>query len=848
MRRLPSWIFALLAAVTPPAAYGQADSVTVTAGNRYGAGPLHSFFLGSGYRHLWTAPIRVPVLRPDTFAGGLTFLEEGTGLQTRSLRFAGADGYQYVFRSVDKNQSGGLHPDLRGTIVNQIVQDQIAAKHPGAALVVAPLLAAAGVLHATPTLAVMADHAILGEHRAEFAGMLGIIEVRPADAEDGGRFRNFQTIEGTEGLLEELAESPETRVDARAYLTARLMDLFVGDWDRHMDQWRWALQEGTGSSSWLPIPRDRDNAFYSVEGIIGTVGRAIRPFVLQFDDRYGNLYGLTYNGQQLDRMILPELPRSVWDSLATHLQTRLTDEVIQDAVQHLPREYYALDGQALESALRSRRDSLAVVADEFYLQLVRDVEVHGTDAVEQAEIERRPDGYVAVRLSSSGSTFFDRVFVPGETREIRVNLRGGDDQAIVTGSGPEVIRLRVLGGAGNDRLEDRLAPGAGRALFFDSEGENAFIEGPATHVDARTFAPPERDTLTENNRPPPRDWGETRSLLVPVGQWRSDIGPVIGFGPVFTRYGFRRFPFARQTSLALLYAPLETRFEIAGEVRRIRTGGDFETRLSAHVSDMSLTRFHGFGNDSPQGEIKKHNDVWATEIGGEAVITKKVGSTAQLGLGPIAAYLEPALVEGSPADLIRPAGSSSFGVAGASLRGELDGRDHEGYPRRGFRIRLTGEGYPVVWGDAPEAFLRGEGIVAAYVPLPLPLEPTIALRARGERVWGDAPFQYAASIGGGSTIRGYRRDRFVGDTAVSGTAELRARLFRANLLVAKGDLGVLGLAEAGRVYVDGESSGGWHQTTGGGLWFGAVERNYTAHLLLIEGDGLRISAGVGVPF
>ncbi len=35
-------------------------------------------------------------------------------------------------------------------------------------------------------------------------------------------------------------------VDARAYLRARLMDVLIGDWDRHLEQWRWARYENDG--------------------------------------------------------------------------------------------------------------------------------------------------------------------------------------------------------------------------------------------------------------------------------------------------------------------------------------------------------------------------------------------------------------------------------------------------------------------------------------------------------------------------------------------------------------------------------------------------------------------------
>ena len=75
-------------------------------------------------------------------------------------------------------------------------------------------------------------------------------------------------------LLERLEEDPEERVDSRDYLAARLVDLIVGDWDRHADQWRWAGYERGDRWTWRPIPRDRDNAYSDYEGISSATARA----------------------------------------------------------------------------------------------------------------------------------------------------------------------------------------------------------------------------------------------------------------------------------------------------------------------------------------------------------------------------------------------------------------------------------------------------------------------------------------------------------------------------------------------------------------------------------------------
>jgi hypothetical protein len=61
--------------------------------------------------------------------------------------------------------------------------------------------------------------------------------------------------------------------------------------------------------------------------------------------------------------------------------------------------------------------------------------------------------------------------------------------------------------------------------------------------------------------------------------------------------------------------------------------------------------------------------------------------------------------------------------------------------------------------------------------------------------------------------------RYAGDASLYATSELRIPLAHFKLLIPL-HAGIMGLAEAGRVYVDGSSPGGWHAVTGGGIWVG----------------------------
>jgi hemolysin activation/secretion protein len=128
------------------------------------------------------------------------------------------------------------------------------------------------------------------------------------------------------------------------------------------------------------------------------------------------------------------------------------------------------------------------------------------------------------------------------------------------------------------------------------------------------------------------------------------------------------------------------------------------------------------------------------------------------------------------------------------------------------------------------------------------LTPTLALRVDGKKLWGTFPFQESAFLGGPTSLRGYYPQRFAGDASLAGSAELRLSLARtAGFLPAL--WGVFGNADAGRVYVDGRSPGGWHTGVGGGVWVALLDRANTASLGITRSrEQTAVHAGLGFGF
>ncbi|MEX2570168.1 MAG: BamA/TamA family outer membrane protein [Gemmatimonadota bacterium] len=857
---------ALAAQHAPASAIAQERVVRVAPGPQYApSSTLHEWLLGSRYRDLWAAPIEVPILDLEEFAGGLTPVQRGGSAQTLALRFEAPDGREYNFRSIDKELTAALPPFARETFVDWVRQDQTSAQFPTAPIVATPLLDAAGILNPGPQLVVLPDDPRLGEFREDFAGMLGTIEVHPDEGpEDEPLFHGAARVAGTDRLIEHLLEDLDHRVDARAYLRARLMDVLIGDWDRHAGQWRWARYEREGLQWWVPVPEDRDYAFVVYDGLLLDIARRsglVR--LVRFRPSYPGLLAMLDNSLYLDRLLLAELPYEAWQAAAMGLQGVITDEVLRRAIEQMPPEHLESAGEFLFDTLRERRERLPEAARELYAILGHTVEVHGTVERDRLEARHYEDGRLELRLLTgepSGEPRYRRVFLPDETAEVRVFLHGGDDSAVLTGAEGEIV-VRVIGGEGADSLADR---SGGPTAFYDSQGHNVFVRGADTSVTTdrwhggtgsieAALAPEREEPVEEEERPVAavealvpsleRDWGSSFTRFNPAIEWRSHAELVIGGGPVWTDHGFRYRPHARRVGVAAAYAPLHNRFELEarGDLRRENSLTHLE--VVGLATQLEAKHYRGLGNDSPL-LAPDETRVWLERIRLRATLHRPWSSSGGWSAGPVVEFTKPEVPLGSPAARFDPLGADPLGRVGAEAALHHDSRDPSIFPRTGLSARLSGTAFPAVW-DASGPSGRADLLITAYRSLPLPNRPVMAVRAGGSSALGDYPFYDAASIGGSRSLRGYPFERFSGEHALFAGSELRVPLSEANILV-RGDLGVSVFGDLGRVYVDGESPGGWHSGVGGSVWFavpvGALTASY-AH-----GEGHRFYLHLGMPF
>ena len=222
------------------------------------------------------------------------------------------------------------------------------------------------------------------------------------------------------------------------------------------------------------------------------------------------------------------------------------------------------------------------------------------------------------------------------------------------------------------------------------------------------------------------DWGRA----IGVAPWlshRTGMGLILGGGPVLTRYGFERVPYAYRIALRAGYAfgTSSVNADVLGDFRFARPGLALQVRAEALPGDA--VHFFGTGNATPRTEPTEfytlRQESYRVEprlvFGADRRIEASVGGTLRVRSSDTD---RPSL-----AGLERPYGFGNFTEIGLVAGLDLDGRDDEFYPVLGARVRVDGEFFPAI-GDVTEAFATVHGVVSGYLgSRVLPGTPVLAV-------------------------------------------------------------------------------------------------------------------------
>ncbi|TLV04093.1 hypothetical protein FEN17_07285 [Dyadobacter luticola] len=816
---LPAWLIAL-----PGLAQTENDSISVAVGPEYNdVGKLHRFFLGSHNRAVWGAPVKMRVLHLFQEKGGMKILQLGGGNQTRSLRLADTSGHQWVLRTLQKFPDRKLSSDLKNTIAADILKDQVSATHPFSALVVPPLAQALGIPHANPEIVFLAPDPVLGKYSADFANQVFLFEERaPLDAD--------KTV-NTQKVQEKIRDDNDNWIDDKLVLRARLLDMLLGDWDRHEDQWRWERIKGKKGDTYLPVPRDRDQVFYKTNGLLPWIVSHgwLRSKFQAYDKEIRDIKSWNLQNQSFDRYFLSQIGENDWKEQIEYVQKTLTDEVFTNAMRLMPDTIFKISGEDIIAKFKARRENLTWQGLEYYRFLAKDVDIPGTDKHDNFDIQNNADGSMKVavnKIKNDGSidhATYNRTFYPQITKEVHVYGFDNSDRFNISGTKPSPIKVRIVAGEGRDSVSiDPDLHDKKRIFIYDKKGsENNFPRRSQA-----TFRL-SNDSLV--NSYDTKSFRYDRFALVTSATYGVDKGVSLLGGFSYEKHGFRKEPYAYRHEFLAEYS-------IARESFLITYNGDFKKALGDYHNLMinvrsrgpnNVSNFFGIGNETVfvnegfkdinyyrnryeyvTGDVSVYRDLKNWRFSG-GFAGQFYGSNPENNRKK---FLSEYNIQ-NPQEKV----FTDKGYFGATVSANLDTRN------KGIQ-RLGG----IYWNNTASTFTGISGTSKKYLQLSsefgFTLNPgrdstwIIINRTGVGAVFGAPEFFQKVKLGGQTTLRGFNTGRFTGDKMVYNDLEMRLKIFDFRSYLLPGSVGIIGFNDVGRVWVPKENSSRWHDGYGGGIY------------------------------
>lgn len=791
---------------------------TVVAGAEYKKSNLHQWLWGYNRRKEWATPVRVPVLWLDTAYGRLTPYKTGGGNETKTLHLKTASEKKYSIRSINKSREEVVPKEYKNTFIEDIIDDAVSMSHPYGAFAVPGMLQSAGIYHTIPKLFYVPRQSVLGTFNKKYGNNLYLFEQRLEDDwSNADNLGNFKKFYATEDVMDTLQDDNSNKADQHAFVKARLFDMLIGDWDRHEGNWQWGAKDILGKTVFQPVPRDRDQAFYTHNGVL--INLMISAARLEYMQNFGydlkDVKAINWEERNMDRFFTNELTLHDWIDAAKSLQQSLTDSVIAHSIQGLPPEIYDVCGKELIEKLKARREHIVAWATEYYFFLAKETEVIGSKKRDYFEVKEMSNGEISInifRINNDGTkdsiALYSRIFTPGETKEIRLFGIGGEDTYRVEANS-NAIKIRIIGGENKDSV---VQTGSNKIHIYD-DNNNVFTTTKTrlhlsqdSAVHAYNYANHEYD----------------RKSFKPAIFYNNEDRLYIGLGYGFTNYKWRREPFATKQLIDLHYSLSQKAISTTYKAIYPNAIRKWDIALFATYDAVRWTNFYGLGNETELTTKNLHyNRIRSEEWYISAAISRKFGRSTF----SIAPFFQSIRIlndtERYVSKVFVNLNSNVFeknNYSGAQLSYTFLHVNDSVVPTKG--ITFFANATYAYNTTQKEFFQNYTGRFQAYIPLgnkfSFAVRGGAATIVGASAVLNSAQFYEHAIIGGPMNLRGFRRERFWGKTSFYNNNELR---FITNLKthVLNAKAGLLVFFDDGRVWMPHENSNTLHTAYGAGI-------------------------------
>ena len=792
---------------------------TVSAGPQYEKSTFYQWFWGRNYRKEWTEQVKLPIIILDTLKGGLISYKEGGSNQSKSLHLKLKGGKEYALRSVDKSLDKVIPKIFYNTFLFDIVNDEISMSNPYGALAVPKLAEAIGMPHTLPQYFYLPEQKALDTLNKKYAGKVYLLEQRPkGDWSNADNLGNFKEFEDTEEMLPNILKDSKYSVDQPAFARARLLDMMIGDFDRHADQWKWGIKKDGDQVIYVPVPTDRDQAYSTHNGVLLNLVILMTgmQFLKEYDYDIKNVKGLATINRVLDRLVTNKMTAVEWENIAVNMQEQLTDSILSSAVRAMPPEIFAIRGEELIAKLKSRRGHLVEWAKEYYSLLAEESEIVGTAKDEYIEINHLTDLTTEVKVFKIGknrlkdaSPYYSRIFKQKETDEIRIYGLAGNDIYKITGELDKKINLRIIGGTDKDTIIDETARNVKTQYHVYDDADNYF----PNNSNAKLHISKDSAVHSYNYN----SFLPDKKGIVPHLPYNDADRIFIGLRYQFLNQRWRKKPFAYRQSFDVDYSISQKAMSTSYNGLFPQLFGKWDLVTKANYDWVRWINFYGLGNET--ANITNQIDFYrmrSEEGSANLGLGRSKGKSKFLVAGfyqrvrilsDTARFVYKNLIGNTPGLLVPD------NYAGLQIAFDFADVKDSVLPQKGITLSLHAKHTQNL--NAEDGSFQTYSASAQFF---IPLVPRLSLAIKGgaATLRGTPRFYQYPYIGESYDLRGFRRERFSGRSTAYSNTELRY-IKKVRSYFFNGKAGLMAFVDNGRVWMPGEKSNKIHTSYGGGI-------------------------------
>lgn len=821
---------------------------------------FYEFLWGKRFRKYYNIPVSAKSVNLDTLFGGLTPTRKGGGTQSKALRFKAKSGKQYVIRALRKNATQYIQatifkdqyfqPLLENTASERLVKDVFTGSYPYISLVIPKLSDAIGVAHLNPQLLYIPKQKALKEFNEEFGDELYFLEEHTSEGHLNLAGENFTgNLLDTNEMLQEIQSDNSKIIDETSYIKARLFDMLIGDWDRHQDQWRWLEFKENGKTVYRPLPRDRDQAFSRMsDGFM--LGAAVRlvpmaKLLRKYESDLKNVKGFNIEPYPLDVALITQSNKQVWDEQVQLIQKNITNEIINQSFNTIPKEVNDETIQQIKKILLARKDNLQKISDRYYKVIKKLAVVKGTNKKDVVKITCLDNGSLELKITDkkSNTQTLKATYDPVFTKEIWVYGLDEEDDFEISGKS-KCIKIRLIGGQNNDSYTTEFGK---NIVIYDYKSKK-------NNVDNSKYA---NIKLTDDYSTNVYDFKKTKNnvnQIIPTVGVNPDDGLKIGIANTYTRFGFDRNPFTSRQKVKAAYYFATNGFEVdySGEFANIFNKINF--LFEAGLQSANFTEnFFGFGNNTLNLDDDldfDFNRVKIRKLYAKPSFKWRSNSNVEVNLGLSYENLK---VQNTEDRFIKNNiqlpnyifnHNSFFGI---NTNFSFENFDSKAFPTVGMKTNIA-IGYK--YNNQKEG---GFTYIIPEVSFTNKIDNSgklvLATKFKSHINFGtNFEFYQAATIGANDGLRGFRNQRFSGNQSFYQNTDLRFSFntMKTNLIPIK--IGLYSGFDYGRVWLKNENSNKWHNSYGGGFFVNGAEILNANIGIFNSTDGMRVSFSLGFQF